>query len=974
MKTTHRLYTSLLLAGLLAAPAARADLRHRYSFNEAPSATTVSDSVGNANGIIKGNGAGFDGQGQLVLPGGGASADAADIIAGYVDLPNGLISKFTNLTVEAWVTWQGAGQWQRIFDFGTSAGGEDIVNGDGNYMFLTPMGPNYIRFAIRDPAAQAENVLATAGAMQEAFVEVLYTVSYDYDANVTRLYSNGVQIATSVASTQLSTINDVNNWLGRSQWNDGMFAGTYNEFRIYDTAMTPVQVAASWAAGPTTPSTDPAALGAIQAVHLNAPRTALFEGDSQNTAATADFPLMSGIPLAGVPGVTYSSDNSSVVSIDAKGHIEAVSAGVARVGVSYLGKTDTVTMTVSRRQTGVAVAGNLYVDLRASGLTQDLYMWTNRVSSGDADFYSEATPAYVANVEGTGMPGIYFSGTNAFIGPISNEDLNGASDRSIEVWVFNPSLSAEETLVAWSHRGGNPPQSNMSFNHGNNATWGAVGHWDADVGWNGAPIPGVWHYLVYTYGGTNDSVVRVYADGVLKNTRVYTTPLQTFSGFPIRIGAQANNDGSATDLGQTLTGYIGLVRVHGGALSANDVKNNFLYGMELTEPGELQSITLSLNTNTIIGIPSVGQASVLANYAGRSYYSVINQSTLTSSDANVATVDTNGVITAKAAGTVQITATYLGKQAAQTLQLLAAPPAKLIHRYSFNEAVGSTTVKDLVGTADGIVKGEGAAFDGGQLALPGGVTSAVEPPAGYVDLPNGIISVLNNASFEAWVTWTDPAGGWQRIFDFGTSAGGEDVVDGNGGYLFLSPAGNTNLRFAVRDPATGTEPVQITASRPLATGVEVYVAVSYNYSANQSRLYTNAVLAVSGPASVRLSTINDVNNWLGRSQWNDTMFAGKFNEFRIWDGALTAEEIAASMAAGPNALPSVKPTLSAAVQGSNLVLTWPGDATGYTPEGSSSLGAGATWSAIPGTPTLVGGQYQLTVPVGTGNQFIRLKK
>jgi hypothetical protein len=41
-------------------------------------------------------------------------------------------------------------------------------------------------------------------------------VSYDYDANVSIVYSNGIQIASSVASTKLNTINDVNNWLGFS--------------------------------------------------------------------------------------------------------------------------------------------------------------------------------------------------------------------------------------------------------------------------------------------------------------------------------------------------------------------------------------------------------------------------------------------------------------------------------------------------------------------------------------------------------------------------------------------------------------------------------------------------------------------------------------------------------------------------------------------------------------------------------------
>lgn len=973
MKITNSITTGLLLGCLLVTTTvARADLVHRYSFNESAGTTTVKDSSGTADGVIKGEGAFYDGTGQLHLP--GQTTSAADPPAGFVDLPNHIINVLTNLTIETWVTWEGSGEWQRIFDFGTSAGGEDVVDGNGGYLFLSPMGNVNIRFALRDPVAQAENVQATALAPLDTYVEVCLTVTYDYDANVSRVFSNGVQIATSVASTKLSTVNDVNNWLGRSQWNDAMFQGSYNEFRIYDYAMNPLQVAASYVSGVTTPSTDPAALGELQTLHLNAPRSELLEGDKQESAPTADFAKASSVTLAGTPGVAYTSDNPTVVKVDVDGTMEALSAGVAQVSVAYLGKTNSVTITVSRRQAGLANAGTLYVDLRPSGLTSDGLTWTNR--AGEENFMAEGTPGYVANVENTGLPGVRFNGTESFLGPITTSDLDASSDRSIEVWAYDPVIAAEETLVSWGHRGG-PNRSNMSLNYGANADYGAAGQWGEDVGWKGAPVAGVWHYLVYTYGGTNDNKARVYADGVLKNTREFSAPLDTFAGFPIRIGAQANTDGTGTDFAQSLTGYIGLVRVHGGALSANDIKNNFLYGMELTEPGTLTNVTLSVPA-TIVGLRSRAQATVFANYTNRSYLFVNGQTTFESSNPDVATVDTNGIVTAVALGTAEISANYQGKKASQTVQVVANLPAKLVHRYSFGETVGSTTVKDSAGTADGVVKGEGAAFDGaGKLTVPGGPSSAADPPAGYVDLPNGIISVLTNVSFEAWITWDGPAvGGWQRIFDFGTSAGGEDIVDGNGGYLFLSPAGNANLRFAVRDPILGSEPVVDTAGAPLPIGVEVYVAVSYNYDANESRVYSNAVSVASGPASVALRTINDVNNWLARSQWADGMFAGTFNEFRIWDGALTPENVAASLAAGPDTLPSVtpKPSLKALVQGQNLVLSWPGDAAGYAPESSASLGPQAVWSAVPGTPTLADGKYTLNVVITTTNQFIRLKK
>jgi MYXO-CTERM domain-containing protein len=43
----------------------------------------------------------------------------------------------------------------------------------------------------------------------------------------------------------------VNNWLGRSNWTgDANLDGTFNEFRIYDYALTDAQVAGNFSTGP----------------------------------------------------------------------------------------------------------------------------------------------------------------------------------------------------------------------------------------------------------------------------------------------------------------------------------------------------------------------------------------------------------------------------------------------------------------------------------------------------------------------------------------------------------------------------------------------------------------------------------------------------------------------------------------------------------------------------------------------------
>jgi hypothetical protein len=65
------------------------------------------------------------------------------------------------------------------------------------------------------------------------------------------LYRDGALRATDGFRGALSDINDVNAWLGRSQFEvDAWFSGTFHEFRIYNAALTEAQISASFEAGP----------------------------------------------------------------------------------------------------------------------------------------------------------------------------------------------------------------------------------------------------------------------------------------------------------------------------------------------------------------------------------------------------------------------------------------------------------------------------------------------------------------------------------------------------------------------------------------------------------------------------------------------------------------------------------------------------------------------------------------------------
>lgn len=211
----------------------------------------------------------------------------------------------------------------------------------------------------------------------------------------------------------------------------------------------------------------------------------------------------------------------------------------------------------------------------------------------------------------------------------------------------------------------------------------------------------------------------------------------------------------------------------------------------------------------------------------------------------------------------------------------------LVHRYSFDGS--STSIGDSVGNANGTALG--ASPSGGSLSLSDGQ---------YVDLPNGIVSALTSATFEVWVNWSG-GDAWQRIFDFGVSEGGENVPDTGTAYLFLTPravdeSGSVRVSFTTSGPENET---YVEGGSALPAGTLVHVAVSVGSSLS---LYVNGASQGSETLSESLSAIDDVNNWLGLSQFSaDPGFAGVLTEFRIYDAALTAAQIQKSYELGPDA-------------------------------------------------------------------------
>lgn len=275
------------------------------------------------------------------------------------------------------------------------------------------------------------------------------------------------------------------------------------------------------------------------------------------------------------------------------------------------------------------VAGTLYVDLRASAFGAGTATWTNLGALGN--FTRVGTPAVSNNVAGTGVPGVFFNGSSgAYQGPNSVADIEGGSDRSIEVWAYNPSLVAEETMVSWGHRGF--VRQDLAFNFGSHANWGAATHWGDDVGWGTSPTANAWHHLVYTYAA---NVVKVYVDGALWNTQTLGGPLDTFTNEPINLACQRDTANGTRSL--WFSGYLNTVRVHGGVLNDDQILASYANGPALLN----QAPTLAAISNrTLIA----GQTLVITNVASDSDYPAQTLTWLLLTNPPGATLSTNGIL------------------------------------------------------------------------------------------------------------------------------------------------------------------------------------------------------------------------------------------------------------------------------------------------------------------------------------------
>jgi hypothetical protein len=360
------------------------------------------------------------------------------------------------------------------------------------------------------------------------------------------------------------------------------------------------------------------------------------------------------------------------------------------------------------------------------------------------------------------------------------------------------------------------------------------------------------------------------------------------------------------------------VRIYNRVLSPGEVASDYRYGPDIVltnlgSLGALNSIQIQPlgNSNTWVGMAP--QLQVLANYANDPGVDVTDAPGIaySSSNTNVTTVNSNGLLRLISAGPATITATFGAQTANITITNVAPPTPALIHRYSFTGVFDYT---DSIGGATGTANGTSIADGSGKLILdPSG--------QGYLSLPTTVLAGEDALSIEAWVN-VNTAAANNMLWAFGD----QNPLTGNGRYgLFLSTT--ANLRTALFDTDAGSGHEQNAQRNGNINGlVNQHLVGVYDPLLGKVALYFNGALAAQVNAITPLTTaISNTLSQIGRSLYApDPYWNGSVDEFRIWHGALSQQQIAVSDAAGPNTvltIPGGLLSVASSLPFSNTVVT-----------------------------------------------------
>lgn len=978
---------------------------HRWSFNNPTGDATdavLEDSVGDADGVIKGAGATFSGS-RLVLPGGPSSTTA------YGDLPNNLLSSHSTnnggtgkITIEGWVKVTGPRTWGRIFDFGSSGVVNNPTvevegpggNGEGldflmlSAQFDTDVNNRRLQLRNDDPFGggnlNIDNNTATFN------TDYHFIVTWDEATGEIVHYENGRRVSSGRTDDAMSDINDINNWLGRSNYlGDQTGQLEFDEFRIYDVVLTPGEALGNTGAGPNEFNNHDFA----PIFGLNPANTTVGEGQAVTfrAAVYGSSPLTvqwlrNGNVIPNATNLSYTIPKVALADNNADFSIRATSTvgGSPSVATSAVGRltvvppTDRLAKNPVHRYSFSEAAAEDATDLQfndsigtahgfvrgfngaftgsrltlggggsidtAYGDLPDGLISSNGVANGGS---GQVTVEAWVKVTGTRNWARIFDFGSSGAANVETAPIEGPGGAGIglDYFMYSASRGTEANFRRLEVKNDDPLGGGISTADNGTSTFGADTH------------------LVVTWDEATGKLT-AYENGVQVSTLTVDDKMSEINDINNWLGrSQYGSDAN-------MQGEFDEVRIYDTVLTARQVLGNFVAGPDIVNFQDMAPTIVTAPVSQTVPEGATVTFSVLARGATpmaiqwyRNGVPIAGAVDPTYTIPSTTLQDNNVTYTVSISNTVNGTPTTVTSPGA----LLTVQPytVTLKHRYAFNETEG-TIAEDSAGDQDAELFS--SVFANGEAVLDG---------SGYVNLPNGIITGLGfDGTIELWFKNQQPAV-WSRVFDFGASNGGEDVNNGGADYLYLTARNGEGIpQFAANFPG-GDELMSFSPAPPgwIPPNDQTYVAISWMASKNIARMYLNGVLVATSTAPRPLSAMagRDVNNWLGRSQFPDLLWIGSYDELRLSSGAMNAAQVLASFNAGPNSVPAGDPELTVQRNATTMTISWPAPSTGYVLESTPVLGTGAVWNEVDGV-TQVGGNMQVSVPYEGQARFFRLKK
>ncbi|TYB50716.1 cellulosome enzyme [Nonomuraea sp. PA05] len=220
----------------------------------------------------------------------------------------------------------------------------------------------------------------------------------------------------------------------------------------------------------------------------------------------------------------------------------------------------------------------------------------------------------------------------------------------------------------------------------------------------------------------------------------------------------------------------------------------------------------------------------------------------------------------------------------------AAPAPVLAYEFDADDLTSGTVTDSSGNGLDGtlvnaataaLVEGRGG---GHALSLPGGAPTS---GGAYVRLPLAVLQGRTDLTVSARVRWDGTTAPWQWIYALGKDTGR---------YLFTTPYnGDGRLRTAVTTGGGGAE-AQVTGSAALPSGAWKTLTVTLDTTAGRITTYLDGAAVASAATTITAGQLIDAATteagFIGRSFYQDPLFGGAIDDFRVYAAALTAAEVA----------------------------------------------------------------------------------